>query len=114
MLTPQPARIHLLPAREALRLNHWEIGKGRVPFRIEPMEARYGGEDLSVVYPRMERDGWKRSGEKWGEDREVTGRGKFTIETQGDDGWDMKLAEAKPCCTCANRAASSKSPHQIR
>ena len=83
-------------SKKVLRLNHWQIAKGRVPFRIEPMQAQYGGEDLSVVYPRLERDGWKRCGDHWGEDQEVTWRSKLTVESEGDDGWDLKPSNRHP------------------
>jgi hypothetical protein len=83
-------------SKKVLRFNHWEYGKGRVPFRIEPMEARHGGEDLSVVYPRLERDGWTRCGEKWGTDQEIAAPGKYRAERVGDDGWDLTPSNRYP------------------
>jgi hypothetical protein len=83
-------------SRKVLRLNGRAITKGKVPFQIEPMASEYGSEDLGVVYPRLERDGWRRCGDNWGKDREVTCRGKYTVECVGDDGWDLRPSQRHP------------------
>lgn len=79
-----------------LCLNDWKIEKGSVPFRTEPLEARFGGECLSVLYPRWERDGWVRCGGNWGRDQRVADAAKFTIQCDGDDGWDLCSSRQHP------------------
>ena len=71
--------------RETLLLNQWLNAKGSIPFKTEPLNAGQG-EDLGVLYPRMERDGWQRLGDNWGTEREVSGS-KYRVLCEGDDGW---------------------------
>ncbi len=78
------ARVHLLVAKEApvvviisgwslamgvggywsdhktLHLNEWTSVRGSAPFTTVPQSAGMG-EDFTVLYPRMRRDGWKRA-----------------------------------------------------
>lgn len=67
----------------------------RAPFTIEPYGSRYGGEDLGVVYERLERDGFRRLGERWGEDQNL-GTRKLQVARVGDDGWAAALARGGP------------------
>lgn len=69
---------------------------GTLPFRVETLTPKYGAEDLSVFIPRLERDGWKRQGKNYGEDREVTTEPKYTLERIGDEGWYNQPAEGYP------------------
>lgn len=83
-----------------LKLNCWLITKGQVPFRTEPLTPEYGGEDLSVLYPRMERDGWCRVGDNWGADQVVADASKHTVERVGDDGWEVRPSRRHPTLRC--------------
>jgi hypothetical protein len=75
-------------ASDVLCLNHWAPAKpAKLPFRTEQFRAQYGGEDLSVVYPRLERDGWRRRGDNWGHAAIVKKAKRFTATHAGDDGW---------------------------
>jgi putative acetyltransferase len=47
------------------RQNGRAIIKGNGPFQTEPMVPKHSGEELSVVYPRSERDGWKQKFRFW-------------------------------------------------
>lgn len=85
---------------KVLKLNCWQITKGQVPFRTEPLNPEYGGEDLSVLYPRMERDGWHRVGDNWGVDQEVPDATKYTVERAGDDGWEFRPSRRHPALHC--------------
>ncbi len=79
-----------------LSLNHWKIEQGSVPFRTEPLAARFGGECLSVLYPRWERDGWVRCGENWGLDKPEADAARLTIPHAGDDGWELRPSRQHP------------------
>lgn len=85
---------------KVLRLNRWQITKGRVPFKIEPLVPEHGGEDLSVLYPRMERDGWRRVGDDWGQNKEVPKAKKYTVMCEGDDGWELQPSRKHPVLRC--------------
>jgi len=82
-------------ARDVLCLNRWTGPLTGVPFRTEQMRARHG-EDLGVLYPRLERDGWRRRGDNWGRDKEVRGAKKLTIVATGDDGWERRPSAKHP------------------
>jgi hypothetical protein len=49
--------------RRTLLTNGWSRTKGekKLPFKLSPLVTEHG-EDEGVLYPRMERDGWKRAG----------------------------------------------------
>lgn len=92
-------------ARDVLCLNRWVPAQSpkppskspsRLPFRIEQLAARYGGEDLSVVYPRLERDGWRRRGDNWGHAAVVKKLKKYTATHAGDDGWIRQPSTKHP------------------
>lgn len=83
-------------SKHVLRLNKWIINKGCVPFRTENFEARFGGEDLSVLYQRLERDGWVRCGDNWGRERQVKRASKLTVLCEGGDGWDLRPSRRHP------------------
>jgi hypothetical protein len=82
-------------ARDVLCLNRW-APTGKIPFRTEQMLSRHGGEDLGVVYPRLERDGWRRRGEAWGRDAVVKGAKKYSVTNTGDDGWVRQPSSRHP------------------
>ncbi len=79
-----------------LLLNGWQPVKGRSPFRTEPMQPLFGGEDLSVWFARMARDGWVRMGENYGESRRLTDIPGYRVECVGDDGWRHQPTKRDP------------------
>jgi hypothetical protein len=87
--------------KKLLRANGWgrddfnPATSARAPFTIEPYGSRYGGEDLGVVYERLERDGFQRLGERWGEDHNL-GTRKLQVARVGDDGWGRQFARGRP------------------
>jgi len=83
-------------ARDVLCANGWTPEPSKLPFRTEPLLARYGGEDLSVVYPRLERDGWRRRGADWGHAAVVKKAKKYTATHAGDDGWIRQPSSKHP------------------
>jgi hypothetical protein len=84
-------------SRDVLCLNRWAIDKAIVlPFRTEQLVPQHGGEDLSVLYPRLERDGWRRRGDNWGRDTVVQGAKKYTVLCAGDDGWARQPSAKHP------------------
>ncbi len=85
---------------KVLKLNGWQITKGQVPFRIEPLIPEYGGEDLSVLYPRMERDGWRRAGNGWGSEEVVPDVPEYTVRRVGDAGWYLRPSRRHPTLHC--------------
>ncbi len=88
-------------SKKLLRANGWgredfnPAKLARAPFTIEPYGSRYGGEDLGVVYERLERDGFRRLGERWGEDQNL-GTRKLQVARVGDDGWGRQFARGGP------------------
>ncbi len=72
--------------RRTLRTNSWQ---GEVPKRIESLRlAELGaetGEDETVLFPRLERDGWQRAG-PFGVDRRLPGN-TYRVAHDGDAGW---------------------------
>jgi hypothetical protein len=83
-------------ARDVLCANGWVPEPSKLPFRAEPLLARYGGEDLSVVYPRLERDGWRRRGGDWGHAAVMKKAKKYTATHAGDDGWIRQPSSKHP------------------
>jgi hypothetical protein len=86
--------------RRALKTNGWGpheaiANRANIPFRLEAHASRYGGEDLGVIYERFERDGFKRLGEAWGEQRTLSAS-KYTVECVGDDGWGRRPSRQHP------------------
>lgn len=83
-------------SRGTLLLNGWKPTKGSVPFKLGSMHPEFGGEDLGVLYPRWQRDGWRRRGSNYGTDRHVTRVAKYTVECIGDDGWEHRPSPKHP------------------
>lgn len=84
-------------SRDVLCLNRWVPAAGaKIPFRVEQLDVRYGGEDESVLYPRLERDGWRRRGDNWGRDEEVRRAKQYTVVNTGDDGWERQPSAKHP------------------
>lgn len=78
---------------------HWGIGKidlhHKAQLALKPYASRFGGEDLGVVCERLERDGFKREGERWGEERVVSAR-TYRVEYEGGDGWLLRPSPKHP------------------
>lgn len=84
------------PHRKTLLLNQWEPSQGKIPFRTGPLAAEFGGEDLSVLYPRLARDGWKRCGDDYGESRMLTDAARYAVECVDDEGWRNRPGRKHP------------------
>ena len=82
------------PNRKTLLLNAWTAVRGSVPFATTPLNAGMG-EDFTVLYPRMRRDGWTRMGDNYGAMRKVPGAKKYTVVCEGDDGWQWRHPKAR-------------------
>ncbi|RYX81721.1 hypothetical protein EON83_22825 [bacterium] len=86
---------------KTLLLNCWEKVKGHVPFQTEPLG--YGrDEDLGITYLKMERDGWTRMGDNWGNERPIKSP-THKIANDDDDGWEWKPARKGPTLECFYR-----------
>ncbi|HEY9612193.1 hypothetical protein [Allocoleopsis sp.] len=72
-----------------LLLNGWGKLKGIIPFRLGQLNvnAQFGKEDLSVLYPRLERDGWTRAGDNYGNNVKVKNSKIYMVKCENDDGW---------------------------
>jgi hypothetical protein len=87
--------------KKLLRTNGWggaefnPPNKRGAPFTLEPYRSRYGGEDLGVVYERLERDGFTRLGESWGTRRKLPGS-KYRVAQDGDAGWGRQPSRRHP------------------
>jgi len=87
--------------KKLLRTNGWgrpdfnPATRTGAPFMLEPYSSRYGGEDLGVVYERLDRDGFVRLGENWGTERNL-GTRKLQVACDGDDGWGRQVARRAP------------------
>jgi len=84
---------------QTLLLNEWKPEKGTVPFNVKEITSEFGGEDLGVLYPRWRRDGWKRLGDNFGTNRQLTNPKKYTVVCDGDDGWGHKPTPEHPLLT---------------
>lgn len=82
--------------RKTLVLNQWQPEKGSVPFRFETLKAEFGGEDLSVLYSKWQRDGWQRRGDDYGNERNISDASSYQIECIGDDGWQHRPSKKHP------------------
>src|SRR5262245_25474668 len=80
--------------RNSLSTNRWTSFRGSAPFKIEEGSSA-GGEDFSVVIPRMERDGWTRNGANWGLERRLKSK-KYRVAVDGDDGWTLQIGRSGP------------------
>ena len=81
--------------RQTLLLNQWQPTQGSVPFKLDQLQAEFGGEDLGVLYPKWERDGWRRRGDHYGT-HEIKTLAKYTVECVGDDGWSHQPSRQYP------------------
>src|SRR5262245_21314985 len=84
--------------RKLLRTNGWGVGtltRTDIPFALTPYRSRYGGEDLGVIYERLERDGFRRLGDNWGKRKRLATR-KYQVATVGDDGWGYRFSRRHP------------------
>lgn len=70
--------------------------KGKIPFKVGQMHSQFGGEDLSVLYPRLERDGWKRSGDNYVQNVKVESVKEYIVRCDGDHGWYWKPSSKHP------------------
>lgn len=92
--------------RRVLRTNGWGPATSdetvtRVadrPLRIERYKSRYGGEDLGVIYERLERDGFQRLGDNWGKRRKLRAS-THQVACVGDDGWSRRPSRRHPALT---------------
>jgi hypothetical protein len=88
-------------SRRVLRTNGWgrqdflPLKQHRSPFTLEPFPSRYGGEDLGVLYERLERDGFRRLGPNWGTDQRLPAR-RLQVARLGDDGWSRQFSARHP------------------
>jgi hypothetical protein len=69
---------------------------GTIPFKTESLQRQFGGGDLSVLYPRWERDGWRRRGSHFGVERVLEKSPTYAVECVGDDGWEHRPTPAHP------------------
>ncbi len=88
-------------SKTLLRANGWGSAsfnppkRTGAPFELQPYRSRYGGEDLGVVYERLQRDGFRRLGDDWGADRVLEGR-RYRVAHEGDDGWERQFSPRHP------------------
>jgi hypothetical protein len=82
--------------QDSLLMSSWEpkTAPPGLPFRIGPNRSRYG-EDQGVLYPRLERDGWRRAGE-FGEERRLANPKKLMVVCENDPGWFWKPTSTHP------------------
>ncbi|MEM6259294.1 MAG: hypothetical protein AAGI37_13500 [Planctomycetota bacterium] len=81
---------------------HWhsdddlaQAGTSPNGLRITRLDS--GGEDFPVLYKRFERDGWKRRGDNYGQDKKLKSiRNKFNIANMKDDGWVCQPTRKHP------------------
>lgn len=90
-----------------LRLNGWDwpFMKGlkdkveaTLPHAIESYEEELG--DLGVLYRRLSRDGWIRSGENWGIETRVESK-DYVFQCVDDDGWECRPTANHPALRMA-------------
>jgi len=82
--------------RHMVLLNQWQPTKGSIPFEIGTLQPEFGGEDLGVLYPKWERDGWQRRGDNYGTSHEIKNASKYTVECVGDEGWQNRPSRKHP------------------
>jgi hypothetical protein len=82
---------------DLLLLNKWQPrGKPlRVPFRTATYHTQHGDDDQGVLYPRLERDGWRRAG-AFGQERKIESSKKNLVACENDAGWFWKPSPAHP------------------
>jgi len=79
-----------------LLLNGWGEPQGKVPFKLGELNSQFGGEDLGVLYPRLERDGWRRAGDSYGNNVEVKNSKKYIVKCENDEGWYWQPSRNHP------------------
>lgn len=79
-----------------LLTNGWQPEGERIPFRIGQLKPEYGGEDFSVLFPRMQRDGWQRASNSWGKETRLKGIKSYQVKCEGDDGWFFRPTSKHP------------------
>jgi len=79
-----------------LLLNGWGKLKGSIPFKLGVLQSQFGGEDLGVLYPRLERDGWTRGGDNYGKNVRVENSKKLMIKCENDNGWYWQPSPKHP------------------
>lgn len=92
-----PNRLAVNLGREMGKVPPFEpdfLGPQRPDVTFEQLEARHGGEDASVLYERLERDGWARQG-PFGQDVKLPGN-RYQVRHDGDAGWLLKRAPNLP------------------
>jgi len=82
--------------RDLLLLNGWrpKVRPRGLPFQTMPYTAR-NDDDEGVLYPRLERDGWRRAG-PFGQERKIEGSKKNLVACDNDAGWFWKPTPAHP------------------
>jgi hypothetical protein len=85
-----------------LRLNGWSWpffrdlkskAQSTLPFTLEEYAEEL--EDFGVLYHRLTRDGWCRTGDNWGTKTEVESS-IYEVQCTGDDGWKFQLTPEHP------------------
>jgi len=79
-----------------LLLNGWGQPKGSIPFKLGELKSQFGGEDLGVLYPRLERDGWMRAGDNYGKNVKVENSKNYIVKCENDDGWYWQPSRNHP------------------
>ena len=83
-----------------LKTHGWDhsekiVSTDDIPFTIERDPKRHLGEELAIIYGRLERDGFARLGANWGEEQTLT-TPTFHVPCVGDDGWGRRPAPGYP------------------
>jgi hypothetical protein len=82
-----------------LRTRGWDcserVASGEIPFNIARSEASHFGYELGVIFPRLDRDGFTRLGDNWGDEQEIDGK-QYCVACIGDDGWGRSPAPDYP------------------
>ncbi len=81
---------------KVLLVNCWKPRGESIPFRMKPFQSKWGGEDLGVLIPRIERDGWTRAGDNYGNRKERKNVSKYMVDQIGDDGWLLRPSPKHP------------------
>lgn len=81
---------------QKLNVNNWKPTErtSALPFKITGYRSDFG-EDEGVLYPRLERDGWRRSG-PIGDNRDISTPSKYRIQCLNDPGWYWKFSPSHP------------------
>ncbi|MGD9857138.1 MAG: hypothetical protein AB7U20_19505 [Planctomycetaceae bacterium] len=74
-----------------------DLAQGSPPGGLKIVRIDSGGEDLPVLFKRMQRDGWKRNGDRSGEERQLKSLShKSFVANVGDDGWSWRPTQKHP------------------